>query len=58
MATLQPAKCGSGRQRLTRRWRARVKVEYLEIYLGTFDTKEEAEAMEQWYRDNETEDAR
>jgi hypothetical protein len=33
------------------KWRARVKLDWVEYYIGTFPTKEEAEAAEQDFRE-------
>jgi hypothetical protein len=51
VASQQTSKTQRGEYRKNQRWRARVKHDGREFYIGTFDTKEEAEAEEQAFRD-------
>lgn len=48
MATLQPLTKRSDTAK--RPWRARVKFQYVEYFLGSFETKEEAEKVENDFR--------
>jgi hypothetical protein len=51
MASLEGPNHGNGLIRKNRKWRARVRHGGPEIYLGRFDTYEEAADMERWYQE-------